>query len=89
MSWVDDRGIEVMRDESTKASMIIATPKIGPGLVTTYGRFGDAPLVVLLSASIVAFTWRERRSRLAGKVTTTTTDEKNKASASDETRAGS
>jgi apolipoprotein N-acyltransferase len=81
MSWVDDRGIELLRDESSNASTMIVTPKIGPGLLTVYGRLGDAPLAGLLAVVIGAIAWHERRNRPK--------NDKNKASASDETRAGS
>ena len=89
MSWVDDRGFELLRDESPKASTMIASPKIGSGALTVYARFGDAPLTGLLAVSICVFGLRQRRNRPDGETVPNTTDDKNKASASDETRAGS
>lgn len=89
MSWVDDRGIEVLRDESPAASTMIATPKLGPGSLTVYGRFGDAPLAILLGVIAGAFAWRGRRNHPSGEPDANAIDGKNKASASDETRAGS
>lgn len=88
MSWVDDRGIELLRDEAPTASTMIASPKIGSGSLTVYGRLGDAPLAGLLIVAVGAFGWRARGNRPDGEATTNTSD-KNKASASDETRAGS
>ncbi len=84
MSWVDHRGIEVLRDDSSKASTLIATPSIGDGSLTIYGRFGNAPLGGLLTASIAAFAWRARRTIREKKL-----DDKNETSASQEGRAGS
>lgn len=89
MSWVDDRGIEVLRDESSAASTMIATPKIGAGSITVYGRFGDAPVAGLLGVVLGMSAWRGRRNRPSSEPNATAMDEKNKASASGETRAGS
>ncbi|MBK9259054.1 MAG: apolipoprotein N-acyltransferase [Polyangiaceae bacterium] len=89
MSWVDDRGIEVLRDESPKASTIIATPTIGDGSLTVYARFGDLPLAVLLTITIAAFAWRASWNRPQGDGAEKQAVDKNETSASGETRAGS
>lgn len=89
MSWVDDRGVEVARDDSAKASTMIATPRLGAGLLTTYGRFGDIPLASLLMTAVGFVMWRERRNGRSRETEVALGDGKNKASASDKTRAGS
>jgi apolipoprotein N-acyltransferase len=89
MSWVDERGVEVMRDDSQKASTMITTPRLGAGLLTIYGRFGDLPLEILLLAALGGVFWQERRNGRSRETINDSTDGKNKASASDETRAGS
>lgn len=89
MSWVDDRGIEVLRDESAKASTIIATPKVRPSTLTPYGRWGDIPSTTLLGIAVLGFAWRDRRRSRPAERAAIPSAEKNEASASDETRAGS
>jgi len=88
MSWVDERGVEVVRDDSAQASTMIVTPRLGAGLLTLYGRFGDWPLTILL-VGVVGVFWRERRNGRSRETAIDSDDGKNKASASDETRAGS
>lgn len=63
MSWVDDRGIEVLREQSPQASTIIATPVIGNGSLTMYGRFGNTPIASLLAVTMAGFAWQARRTR--------------------------
>lgn len=89
MSWIDERGVEVLHDESTTASTLIATPKIGAESLTVYARCGDIPLLGLFGVTIGVFAWRGRRSPKRQEPPSNPIDEKNKASASDETRAGS
>lgn len=89
MSWVDDRGVEITRDDSAKASTMLVTPRLGTGLLTIYGRFGDIPLASLLLAAVGGVMWRERRNGRSRETEVDSESEKNKASASDETRAGS
>ncbi|HMY17656.1 MAG TPA: hypothetical protein PKA58_15140, partial [Polyangium sp.] len=89
MSWVDDRGVEVLRDESAKASTMIATPKLRPSSLTLYGRWGDWPITGLLGIAVLGFAWRERRRGGAAPSAGNSISEKNEADASDETRVGS
>ncbi|HRI68589.1 MAG TPA: apolipoprotein N-acyltransferase [Polyangium sp.] len=89
MSWVDDQGREVLRDESSAASTMMTTPQLGNGELTVYGRWGDAPISGLLVVAVGIFAWRGRRNSSNEKLATNTIGGKNKASPSDETRAGS
>lgn len=89
MSWVDDRGVEVLRDESAKASTMVATPKLRPSSLTIYGRWGDLPTTGLLTIAVLGFAWRERRRGGAAPSAGNSIPEKNEADASDETRVGS
>jgi apolipoprotein N-acyltransferase len=83
MSWVDPRGVEMLRDESSAASTMIATPQLGSGSLTLYGQYGDIPLAGLLLIVFGAVVWRERRNGRSSETVINSDEEKNKASASD------
>jgi apolipoprotein N-acyltransferase len=63
LSWIDARGIVVARDDAQTPSTLFATPALGDGSLTIYGRFGDYPLIVVLAGASLAFAWRARRSK--------------------------
>lgn len=85
LSWIDARGIVVARDGSLSASTLLAKPTIRDGALTIYGWLGDAPLVAFLSAAILGFAWRARRSGPPGRDVPGT---KGEAGASNEAHAG-
>jgi apolipoprotein N-acyltransferase len=85
LSWIDARGVVVARDDSLSESMLIAKPTLRDGALTIYGRLGDVPLVLLLSATILGFAWRARRSGPPGRDVSGT---KGEAGASNEANAG-
>jgi hypothetical protein len=59
-TWVDAAGVVRARHVDAQPGTLMATPAVRPPAPTVYARFGDAPLLIVLAITIVAFAWRSR-----------------------------
>lgn len=62
-SWIDAAGVVRARYDAQAAGTLMTTPALRDGEPTLYARFGDVPLVALLTALAIAAWWRANRSR--------------------------
>jgi apolipoprotein N-acyltransferase len=73
-SWVDARGVVVVREESQRPTVTMVTPTIRNAPLTPYTRFGNTPMALLLAfsaAGCAAATRRFRTARLPSGQTNT------------------
>jgi apolipoprotein N-acyltransferase len=61
-SWVDASGEVKAADDSATPTVMMVSPAIRETPVSLYARFGDAPGVLLLAATALAFAWKRRQS---------------------------
>lgn len=61
ISWVDARGVVRARDESATRGVVFTSPAIRSTPLTPYARWGDVPLLVLLTLAVAATAITGRR----------------------------
>jgi apolipoprotein N-acyltransferase len=60
-SWIDAAGTVRARYADAQPGTLMATPAVRPPTLTIYARWGDAPLLIALAITTLAFAWRSRR----------------------------
>jgi apolipoprotein N-acyltransferase len=59
-SWIDAAGTVRARYADAQPGTLMATPAVRPPTLTIYARWGDAPLLLALALTTLAFAWRSR-----------------------------